>query len=277
MCDMDEEEIPAVSIQPIQREKKIGRGESTTITEVTVERKIYVGKKIRDSVRARSNPEWIASLERGLRRECSLLRQLTHPNIVMAIGLSIDDPARHVLVMELLEDGNLDEHIARKIGSGEIDASFQQTVLLDVSRGLSYIHSRGIIHYMLCSRKVLLTFRCPGIPVLAKIGGFGAASMECRRPHRILADDEAKDHMSESTMAAFPPEVFSGVIDTSNSTSIYVFSFGVMMLQILTQENPLPMHLGSGHRRMISEVEHRRDHLDLLHDNHPFKHKWYSI
>ena len=116
---MEEEipDVPTVSIQPTQSEKKIGRGESTTVTEVTVYGKTYAGKKIRDKVRARSNPEWIASLEKGLKRECLLLRQLEHPNIVMAIGLSFDDsldpaiPVRHVLVMELMEHDNLDEYM----------------------------------------------------------------------------------------------------------------------------------------------------------------------
>ena len=112
----------------------------------------------------------------------------------------------------------------------------------------------------------------PGIPVIAKIGGFGAAAMECRRPHYMLTDEQGKDHsMSESTMVAFPPEVFSGVIDTTNSTSIDVFSFGVIILHTLTQDDPLPQSSGSGHGSVISEVERRKKYFDLLDDDHPLK------
>ena len=268
-----EPELPTVCIQPARRERKLTRGETTTVTEVAVDGNSYAAKKIRHSVSARSNPEWILSLEMGLRLECRLLRQLTHPNIVMAIGLSFDDtanPARPTLVMELMEGGNLDDYIAARKGCGGMNELVQHAVLLDVARGLSYMHGKPeplgpVVHWNLCSRKVFLTFQQPDMPVLAKIGGFGAASMECRRPHHIIADGESRKLSSQSTIA-YAPEVFSGLV-TQNATSVDVFSFGIVMLHTLTQELPLPLT-----NDLVMEVERRKQYLDKLDDNHPLKH-----
>ena len=264
-------DVPTVYIQSTRRERRISRGDNTTISEVTVDGRTCVGKKIRDSVRARSklNPEWIATLERGLRQECRLLRQLSHPSIVLAMGLSLDtsvDPARSTLVMEFMEDGNLDEYIANRKGYGKMEEQLQHAVLLDIARGLSYMHSKGIVHYTLCSRKVLLTFQRSDIPVLAKIGGFGAASMECRRPHHMIRDED----ISEATMATFAPELFSD-FERHNVASVDIFSFGVIMLQVLTQENHLPLPITNDCGCVIPEIERRKESLDLLDDNHPLK------
>ena len=262
-------EVPTVYVDPTSREKKIARGENTTITKVTVDGKTYAGKKRRDSGRARTNPEWILSLERGLRDECRLLRQLSHPSIVMAIGLSVDesvDPPKHTLVMELMEGGNLDDYIAKKKGCGGIDEPMQHAVLLDVARGLSYIHAKNIVHWTLSTRKVFLTFQQPYIPVLAKIGGFGAAAVEYRRPHQVMADSESREHTSELTLATYPPEAFSGLI-TYDPTSVDVFSLGVLILHTLIQECPSP-HPST---TFITEVERRKQYLDMLDDEHPLK------
>ena len=265
---------PLIPIQSTGREKKIARGQFTTVCVVTLDGKTsYAGKKLRDSVRERSSPDWAFSLESGLRRECQLLRQLIHPNVVLAVGLSIDntsDTPRPTLVMELMEGGTLDDYIAGRRCCGRMDEQLQHTVLLDIARGLQYIHSKGIVHYSLNSRKILLTFQQPDIPVLAKIGGFGAAAMESRRPHVVLMDKNEREAASESTLATYPPEVFSG-LDPHDTTSLDIFSFGVVMLQILTQENPLPLPVINEYGGIVPEVERRIKYFDMLDDEHPLK------
>ena len=262
-------ETPLVQVQFNGRERKIARGQFTTVWEVTLDGiTSYAGKKLRDSVRDRYSPDWAKSLESGLRRECQLLRQLVHPNVVLAVGLSLDDSSKPTLVMELMEDGNLDDYIGKR--RGKMDEQLQHTVLLDVARGLQYIHSKGIVHYSLNSRKIFLTFKRPDIPMLAKIGGFGAAAMESRRPHIVLAEESEREAAGESTLATYPPEVFSG-LDSHEATSLDVFSFGVVMLQTLTQENPLPLPLINEYGSVVPEVERRMKYFDMLEDEHPLK------
>ena len=268
-------EIPLVEVQPTGRERKLSRGQFTTVWEVTVDGNTsYAGKKVRDSVRQQSSPDWVLSLESGLRRECLLLRQLVHPNVVQAVGLSLEDsshPPRPTLVMELMEDGSLDDYIGGQRGCGKMEKQLQHTLLLDIARGLQYIHSKGIVHYTLSSRKILLTFTRQDIPVLAKIGGFSAAAMETRRPHIVLMDEDGRDRaVGESTLAAYPPEVFSG-LDPHNATSVDVFSFGVVMLHTLTQVNPLPLPLINEYGSIVPEVERRKKYLDMLDKDHPLK------
>ena len=278
MAELEEERIadadlPVVALHPTGRERKISRGQYMTIWEVTVDGRTFVGKKIRDTKRVCTiNPEWITSLERGLQRECQLLRQLTHPSIVMVAGLSLDSATarRPTLVMEYMEDGNLDDFIASGKGRGEMDGQLQHAILLDVARGLQYMHTKSVVHYTLNSRKILLTFQRPDIPVLAKIGGFGAAAMECRRPHHLVADEESRTQLSQSVIDGYPPEVFSGV-DANDPKTVDIFSFGLVILQTVTQESPRPKPPVDTHGRVLPEVERRLEHLDQLDDNHPLK------
>ena len=44
-----------------------------------------------------------------------------------------------------------------------------------------------------------------------------------------------------------------------------------MILQTLTQENPSPKPMVDSHDRLISEIERREEHLDMVHDEHPLK------
>ena len=263
-------EVPMVQVQPTGKERKISRGQFTTVWELTLDGKtVYAAKRVRDSVLHHSSPDWVLCLEEGLRRECRLLRQLTHPNIIMAVGITLGDgPA---LVTELMEDGNLDDYIAKRC-RGKVDEQLKHMVLLDVARGLEYIHCKGIIHYSLTSRKILLTFKRLDIPVLAKIGGFGAAVSERRRPHFVLAEEEGDDRCpSESTLATYAPEVFSGFLSSQEASSADIFSFGVIMLQTLTQDTPLPLPLINEYGGVVPEVERHRKYLDILDDEHPLK------
>ena len=154
--------VPLVHIESMGRER-LGRGMNTVVSVVVVGGDMYAGKTLRESVRsrARSDPDWISELDRGMERECLLLCQLQHPNIVKAIGLHRDttaDPARLTMVMESLDGRTLDDYITPH---EDIDEHMQKSILLDVARGMVYLHervppTRPVVHWNLCSHKVLL-------------------------------------------------------------------------------------------------------------------------
>ena len=272
-------DLPVVPFGATTPQRKLSRGYYTTVWAVTTaDGKAYAEKKVRESKNTKCTPEWIACLERGLQQECRLLVQLTHPNIVTVEGVSFAEccgdsviPRRPIsLIMEIMEDGNLDDYIASKKRDIKMDEQLQHMVLLDIARGLQYMHSKDVVHYTLNSRKVLLTFRRRDIRVLAKICGFGAAAMECRRPHHLLTDEENRGQISQSTLDLYPPEVFCG-LDANDAKGVDIFSFGLVILQTLTQDNPTPKAMMDSHDRLISEVERREEHLNMLDDEHPLK------
>ena len=280
MDDSDSEpsrelEVPLVHIESMGRER-LGRGTNTIVSVVTVGGEMYAGKTLRESVRSRgrSDPDWISELDRGMERECLLLCQLQHLNIVKAIGLHRDttaDPPRPTLVMEALDGRTLDDYITP---SESIDEDMQKSILLDVARGMFYLHELApptgpVVHWNLCSPKVLLSFP-PNVTVLAKICGFGAACMESRKPYSIALEEQKLPQMIEDIS---PPEVFRGLI-LHNATCVDVFSFGILILHLLAQEWPSPKPLMDNHTQITprTEVERRQQYLNKLDVEHPLKH-----
>ena len=63
-----------------------------------------------------------------------------------AVGVSFAEcgdpaiPRPTSLVMEFIEDGNLDDYIASRKGGKEMEEQLQHMVLLDIARGLQYMH-----------------------------------------------------------------------------------------------------------------------------------------
>ena len=82
-------------------------------------------------------------------------KRLAHPNIVPLIGVS-EGPAPLSMVSEWMPNGNVRDyvkknpetsriHLVRDIGDSA-GLELKQVQLLDVSRGLSYLHSLEIVH-----------------------------------------------------------------------------------------------------------------------------------
>jgi len=99
-------------------------------------------------------------------REARILARLAHPGILQVFDL-LEEAGRHFFVMELVDGGDLKEHVDR-------DGSFtmERVCLLGVPiiDALNYLHGQGIIHRDLKPANILLTR--DGQP---KISDFGMA------------------------------------------------------------------------------------------------------
>jgi len=105
-------------------------------------------------------------------RECGLLRNLTHPNIVQYVDNYEEDNAL-VLVMEWCQLGDLSCHIAR---TREANERFSDKEILrwfaQLSDALEYMHARRVLHRDLKSSNVFLTAENE-----AKLGDLGIAKI----------------------------------------------------------------------------------------------------
>jgi Leucine-rich repeat (LRR) protein len=123
-----------------------------------------------------------------LRREAEAMAVMPHPNVTRLFGASLTPP--HLcLVLEFATGGSLDKALAREgapppmpgaSGADAVDASRslvvwreRLSITVDTARGLSYLHSRRVLHRDIKSANVLLF----GVPPrrLAKIADFGLA------------------------------------------------------------------------------------------------------
>ena len=197
---------------------------------------------------------------RRFKEECRLLSQVRHPNIVQFLGVCFQQEDQiPILVMEFLPT-NLTSCIEEY---GILPKEISYPILHDVALGLNCLHSQTppIIHRDLSSNNVLLTSN-----VTAKISDLGVARILNLTPGHFT-------HLTQTpgTPAYMPPEVM--VANPKYNTSIDEFSYGVLVIHILSGRWPQP-HVGQvkleeGKLIPVSEAERREVFLQAIGYDHP--------
>ena len=198
-------------------------------------------------------------------QECQFLDGIRHPNIVLYLGMSTD-PQTHqpVLLMELLDESLTD---MLESLTNPLPYHIQVDVCHDVSLAIAYLHSLKIIHRDLSSNNVLMIARRK-----AKVADFGVSRL-------VDFDRQSFTPLSlcPGTKAYMSPEALK---EPPNYTEkLDVFSFGVIVLQLLTRLFPRPTSSirdvedsrsqGRRVQEIVSERERRKDHIMLIERNHP--------
>ena len=204
---------------------------------------------------------------RKFEQECEFLRQLRHPNIVQCLGI-YEDPSTGLpaLLMELMDE-NLTTFL--KKATQPIRYDIQVNLCHDVSLALSYLHSNGIIHSDLSGNNILLIGS-----VRAKVADFGMAKLSDLNPQ----DSWITTSSYPGIDVYMPPECLKK--NPKYNEKVDCFSFGVIIIQILTCKEPDP-----GEEIQISvpsfpsgfimtpatEVERRHDHISEINEKHPLR------
>ena len=100
------------------------------------------------------------------------MSSLRHPNVVLLLA-ACPEPPRLAIVMEFVKGGSLYSHLY--IIKTPFELQDMIRLLIDISRGLQYLHSINILHRDLKSKNVLLTSSPPNCQ--AKLCDFGLARM----------------------------------------------------------------------------------------------------
>ena len=192
-------------------------------------------------------------------KECHLLSNLRHPYIVQFLGVYIEKASGSpVIVMEYLPT-SLAACVQTK---PNIPRYLQISMLHNVALGLAYLHGHSppIIHRDLTANNVLLTSN-----MVAKIADLGVARMLDLTPKRAMQLTQAP-----GTAAYMPPEALAQ--NPSYNTKIDSFSFGVLILHLVSQMWPIPTEpvkvSAGGKLTPVSEVERRRQPVELMGRDH---------
>ena len=204
---------------------------------------------------------------RRFEQECEFMSAIRHPNIVQCLGMFRDtDTHLPVLLMELM-----DESLTHFLESSTQPISYhiQVNICHDITLALSFLHSNNIVHRDLSSNNVLLRGN-----VLAKVTDFGMARLGDINPQATRFTNTT----CPGTDVYMPPEV---VQDKPVYTEkIDCFSFGVIIVQILTQQFPKPgdrlqevefNHPGLPPGKVLvqaPEVNRRQNHISQIPSNH---------
>ncbi len=157
--------------------------------------------------------------EERLLHEAEAAARLSHPNIVTLYDMGRCDHGPY-LVLELLHGQTL----AQRLSSAPLTLAEALRVLVEVARGLSHAHARGIVHRDLSAGNVFL---CDDGGV--KLLDLGMAQAFGRRK------------VDGGTPAYMAPEQWRGAPEDERTD---VFALGVMLYRMLTGAYPFPDDAG---------------------------------
>ena len=204
--------------------KSEGAGSYGTVYRVKVNGVPRVAKQLHEAlVNPDVSVEEREKMFQGFYRECDLLSKLYHPNVVEFIGVHFKGDKISLIMERLYTD--LYRFIDKE-KHPSIPFSVKTSILLDVSFGLSYLHSmkpEPIIHRDLTAQNILLTR-----DLRAKIADLGVAK---------LLSTESKSRSQTKcpgAQAYMPPEALKD--KPSYGTELDVFSFGHLTLCVAVQE-----------------------------------------
>jgi serine/threonine protein kinase len=206
----------------------LGRGAMGTVyraRQMSLDRAVAVKVMSSDLV---SQPEFILRFK----REAAALASLTHHNVVSIIDQGHVD-ANWYFVMEFIDGPTLRKLLSQRVL--RLPQAFDLAV--QIGRGLDFAHSKGVVHRDLKPENVLLADG-GGDGYVAKICDFGLAD--------ILYSDRSYVNLTGSrismgTVNYMAPEQRqdAGRVDQRAD----VFSYGVLLYEMLTGELPLGRYL----------------------------------
>ncbi|GLT97536.1 hypothetical protein SLE2022_150950 [Rubroshorea leprosula] len=167
-------------------------------------------------------------------KEALILSSLHHPNVVSFYGIVRDGPDGSLAtVTEFMVNGSLKQFLRKK--DRTIDRRKRLIIGMDAAFGMEYLHGKNIVHFDLKCENLLVNMRDPQRPV-CKIGDLGLSKV---RQHTLVSGGV------RGTLPWMAPELLSG---KSNMVTekIDVYSFGIVMWELLTGEEPYAdMHCAS--------------------------------
>ena len=239
-------------------DRELGHGSYATVIELEYNGLKCAGKRIHELLLRQGDTSYTVQT---FEKECHMISQVRHPNIVQFLGVYFQQGARvPILVMELLPT-NLTSCIEQY---GILPREISYSILYDVALGLRYLHSQTppIIHRDLSSNNVLLT---PNMT--AKISDLGVARILNLTPLQI-----SRMTQTPGTPAYMPPEVM--VANPHYSTSVDEFSYGILMIHMFSGQWPEPQvgpnRTGPDSRLIpVTEAERREVFLRVIGNNNP--------
>ncbi|KAL9269970.1 Receptor-like serine/threonine-protein kinase ALE2-like protein [Drosera capensis] len=192
--------------------------------------------------------------------EVEMLSRLHHRNLVKLVGYYCSrDTSQNLLCYELVPNGSLEAWLHGPLGVNcPLDWSTRMKIALDAARGLSYLHEDSqpcVIHRDFKASNILLENNFH-----AKVADFGLAKQ---------APDGRTNYLATRVMGTFgyvaPEYAMTGQLLVKSD----VYSYGVVLLELLTGRKPVDMSQPSGQENLVTwarPILRDKDRLEELAD-----------
>ncbi|KAF3636153.1 putative LRR receptor-like serine/threonine-protein kinase-like [Capsicum annuum] len=155
--------------------------------------------------------------------ECEVMRNVRHRNLVSVITTCSSDYIR-AFVLQYMSNGSLENWLYRE--DCQLNLLQRVTVMFDAAMGIEYLHHgyiTPIVHCDLKPANILLDD-----DMMAHVGDFGIS--------KILAVSKSMAYTETlGTLGYIAPEYgLEGIVSTSGD----VYSYGIMLMEVLTKRRP---------------------------------------
>ncbi|KAK7391978.1 hypothetical protein VNO78_20403 [Psophocarpus tetragonolobus] len=178
--------------------------------------------------------------ERAFRIEVDLLSRLHSPYLVELLGYCADQHHR-LLIFEYMPNGTLHYHLHSSNDQTQaLDWWARMRIALDCARALEFLHEHAVspvIHRDFKSNNVLLDQN-----LRAKVSDFGLAKMGSEK-----RNGQASTRVLGTT-GYLAPEYATGKLTTKSD----VYSYGVVLLELLTGRVPVDIKRAPGEHVLVS-------------------------
>ena len=180
-----------------------------------------------------------------------------HPNICM-LRENFDEEDDYLLVLDLLDGGEMFDHLIKHGAYSEADAS---RLIRQVASALDFLHGIGVVHADLKPENVMLRKTSSGDAVIIKLIDFGCSE--------VLSHPEELDGMSPTssrrvltpmagaTTAYCPPESFDDVPVLLQPSSD-MWALGVIIYMMLLGRHPFDSKCDASDEEIAKRIKKQR-------------------
>ncbi|PUZ64567.1 hypothetical protein GQ55_3G152900 [Panicum hallii var. hallii] len=176
--------------------------------------------------------------------EVALLTLVAHPNVAHCRYCFHDEDKREFfLLMDELMTKDLASHV-KEVNSAKRRIPFPPVVVVDamlqIARGMEYLHSKKIYHGDLNPSNLLVKTRHADAHLHVKVAGFGPSTVTAASPRpspRALANANANNATAANPCIWYAPEVLEQEA-AKCSEKADVYSFAMICFELLTGKIP---------------------------------------